>query len=349
MARCSPWAPIRVTEPGRHGRIVPPRDYEPVWWLPDGHTQTLWAALAERPPAPVVTRERFELDDGDFVDLAHVGEPGKPCVVVLHGLEGSLGSPHIRRVLSAIAERGWHGVLMHFRGCSGEFNRLARNYHSGDTGDLRALLAALGERHPGISLAAVGYSMGGNVLLKYLGESAGQTALATAVAVSVPFELGRAAARLNQGFSRVYQRHLIGSLQRKAAAKEKAVPCPIDLSEVRNWNDFRTYDDYYTAPLHGFRDADDYYTRASSRQFLRGIAVPCLVLHASDDPFLPASGIPQAHELGWPVTLELAARGGHVGFIAKAPPGARWAWLEHRMVNFLSEVLDADHRPPPRG
>ena len=341
MATRSGSVPTAVTEASPSGIVTHPRDYRPVWWLPDGHSHTLWAALARRPPPPQVRHERFELPDGDFVDLAHVGQADRPCVLVLHGLEGSLASPHIRTVLQAIDARGWHGVLMHFRGCSGEFNRLARNYHSGDTDDLRCVLSALRERHPGLPFGAVGYSMGGNVLLKYLGESGANSGLAGAVAISVPFELGRAAWRLNQGFSKVYERHLIGSLQRKARAKLRVVPCPLDLTALERWNDFKTWDDRYTAPLHGFRDAEDYYAQASSRQYLKHIATPTLLIHASDDPFLPPASIPVAADLAADVTLELAARGGHVGFVAEPLAGVTEHWLDHRLCSFLATSFGA--------
>lgn len=320
-----------------HGIVTTPSSYAPVWWLPDGHTQTLWAALGRRVPAVPVRHERVELPDGDFVDLAHAGPEGAPAVLVLHGLEGNLHSPYARALLRHVAARGWHGVLMHFRGCSGEPNRLARNYHSGDTADLAHVARLLRERAPG--LAIVGYSLGGNVLLKYLGERGADADCVAACAISVPFDLALAAETLNRGFSRIYQRRLVASLKAKARRKFAHIAAPIDLSGLDQWNDFRTFDDRVTAPLHGFADADDYYARSSCRPFLRHIVRPTLLVHAADDPFLHPRGIPTAPELASPVTLELAARGGHVGFVA-----AQVDWLERRITSFIADV-SAAHAP----
>lgn len=316
-----------------HGRIVEPQDYRPVRWLPDGHSQTLWAARCRRVP-PVAPRwERVELPDGDFVDLAHVGTPGGVTVLVLHGLEGDWRSPYASAMLAAIEARGWHGVVMHFRGCSGEPNRLARSYHSGDTGDL-AFVAALLARHSG-TLCAVGYSLGGNVLLKYLGETGAAAPFAAAAAVSVPFDLAVAADTLDRGFARLYQYLLVRSLHARTRARFARVPAPIDLGDLARWTDFRSFDDRVTAPLHGFVDAADYYRRSSSRGYLQGIMTPTLIVHAQDDPFLDPCGIPGARELASSVRLELVRRGGHVGFIGVRP------WLEPRLLGFLGEAAGA--------
>jgi len=320
-------------KPG-HGRVLTPPDYAPAWWLPDGHTQTLWAALCRRVPRVYPRCERVELPDGDFVDLAHVGREGAPLVLVLHGLEGDYRSPYASALLGAIAARGWHGVLMHFRGCSGEPNRLPRSYHSGDTGDLAFVAAHL--RRRAARMSAVGYSLGGNVLLKYLGEAGAEAPFAAAAAVSVPFDLGIAADTLNQGPSRLYQRKLVRSLQAKARRKFARISSPIDLRELGQWNDFRTFDDRVTAPLHGFANAADYYRRSSCRPFLRRIATPTLIVHARDDPFLHPRGIPTAEELAPALRLELVARGGHVGFVGATP------WLEPHLLDFIAGVVDVE-------
>lgn len=319
--------------PRAHGRLVEPADYRPVRWLPDGHTQTLWAARCRRVPRPNPHFERVELPDGDFVDLAHVGTPGELTVLVLHGLEGDWRSPYASALLAAIEARGWHGVVMHFRGCSGEPNRLARSYHSGDTGDLAFVAARLARRSR--LLCAVGYSLGGNVLLKYLGETGCAGPFAAAAAVSVPFDLGIAADTLNRGFARLYQHLLVRSLQARTRARFAHVPAPIDLGELARWTDFRTFDDRVTAPLHGFSGAEDYYLRSSCKPWLARIETPTLVVHAIDDPFLDARGIPSARELAAPVTLELVRRGGHVGFVTPQP------WLEPRLLAFISSACGA--------
>lgn len=323
-----------------HGRIAAATDFRPSPWLPGPHLPTVVASACRPQPRPRLAFERLELPDGDFLDLAWSGAGDGPVVLVLHGLEGGHQSSYARAILAVLATAGYRGVLMHFRGCSGVPNRLPRSYHSGDTGDLATVVATLTRR--GLTpRAAIGYSLGGNVLLKWLGEQGPVCPLETAVAVSVPFDLGACARRLEQGASRLYQWLLVGSLKRKYLAKfaTRASPLGLPAASVARLRTFWTFDDAVTAPLHGFRDATDYYTRSSSRQFLAGIALPTLILHAADDPFVPAAAIPQARELARDVTLELARRGGHVGFVsARRPPQRPW-WLERRILAHLDERL----------
>lgn len=258
--------------------------------------------------------------------------------MVLHGLEGSFASPYVRRVMHAAVLRGWGACLMHFRGCSGEPNRLARSYHSGDTADLDFLVAVLRGRWPRRPLGVVGYSMGGNVLLKWLGEQGSAAGVQAGAAVSVPFELAAAAQRLDEGFSRVYQAHLLASLRVSLDRKFGRHALPFSRRELAELKTFHEYDDRVTAPLHGFDGADDYYRKASSRQFIPKIRVPTLILHARDDPFLPEWAIPDAGECPSAVVLEVPARGGHVGFITDPLPGLTRPWLEERIVEFLGGV-----------
>ncbi len=301
--------------------------------------QTLWPALLRRAAAPVARRERVTLPDGDFIDADWVGETG-PIVIVLHGLGGSSDSHYVRGLLRAIAARGWRGVVMHFRGCSGEPNRLPRGYHAGDTGDLESFVRVLRLREPHTLLAAVGYSLGGNVLLKWLGEQGAAAPVRAAVAVSVPFDLAAATARLMQGFSRVYERRLLRCLQVALTQKRAMMGLPWDAAAIAAISTLREFDERITAPLHGFNDADDYYTRASCRPYLPRIHAPTLIVHASDDPFMPSSVVPRADELGARITLEHFASGGHVGFVGGAPWSPRY-WLEPRISEYLAEKLDA--------
>ncbi len=313
--------------------------FKPAWWCRGPHGQTLWARLARRPPHVALQRERLELPDGDFIDLDWTEKGSGPIVIVLHGLEGSSDSPYARGLLRAIERRGWRGIVMHFRGCSGEPNRLARSYHSGDTGDLDFLATTLRRREPRTPLATVGFSLGGNVLLKWLGKAGGVTPLHAAVAVSVPFVLNGAAERLQHGFSRLYQWQLLRSLRQTVAAKQRHMELPLirrDLSTLKN---FRDFDEYVTAPLHGFDSADHYYTASSSRQYLEGITVPTLLLHASDDPFMTESSIPRPDELSESVTLELSPHGGHVGFVAGVWPWRPHYWLDERIPAYLARYL----------
>ncbi len=322
--------------PSRHGRIIERGDFCASRWLPGPHLPTIWASVGRRPPRVPLRFERVELADGDFLDLAWTGRREGPVVLVLHGLEGSHESSYARAILHALDAAGYRAVLLHFRGCSGEPNRLDRNYHSGDTGDLALIAAHIATRTGRPPYAAIGYSLGGNVLLKWLGETGAANPLTTAVAVSVPFDLAACATRLNQGFSRLYQHRLVRSMRDKYLAKFATRPSPLAIADVRRLNTFWTFDDQVTAPLHGFRDADDYYRRSSSRQFLSRIAVPTLIVHAHDDPFVPATAIPSAAELAPATTLELTARGGHVAFIGSS--GARAGdWLESRILTHLRD------------
>ena len=283
--------------------------------------------------------ERLELPDGDFVDLCWTVTASDavqtPVIAVFHGLEGSIHSPYAMPLLKQISDAGWQGVFMHFRGCSGEPNRLERSYHSGDTGDIRYLLESLSERYPGTPLFAVGYSLGGNALLKYLGESQKDSPLQAAVAVSVPFTLADGARRLNRGFSKIYQYHLITRLRKKILAKFSQRPAPLEPGRINGLTTFYQFDNDVTAPLHGFKNADDYYARSSSRRFLKDIRVPTLVLHSRDDPFMTTAAIPDESELSSAVTLELSDRGGHVGFIAGVLPWHPGYWLEQRIPEFI--------------
>ena len=322
----------------KHGKIVTSR-FEPAWWLPGANLQTLWPYYFRRSAQVDLTRERLELPDGDFVDLCLTGNAGSPVVAVFHGLEGCVDSHYVKSVLAAIEKRGWLGVLMHFRGCSGEHNRLARTYHSGDTGDIGFLIDSLHQRFPGVPIAAIGYSLGGNALLKYLGEADRNGQVHAAAAVSVPYVLAEGAKRLNTGFSRLYQRRLIGLLKRKIIDKFSARDCPLDISEVPKLNDFFSFDDKITAPLHGFAGVEDYYTRSSSRQYLRSINVPVLLVHARDDPFMTEDVIPAEDELSEYVQLELAQNGGHIGFVSGKAPGYPVYWLEQRIIEFLDGYL----------
>ena len=319
----------------RYGTVVR-ADFAPAWWLPGPHLQTVWPALLRPTRRVSLTRERLELPDGDFIDVDWAGGAG-PVVVILHGLQGSSRSPHVQGLLRAFVRRGWRGAVMHFRGCGGEPNRLPRTYHSGETGDVGYFLRRLREREPSTPVAAVGYSLGGNVLLKWLAERGAGAELAAAVAVSVPFLLARAADRLDRGFSRVYRRHFIVDLHRAVTEKFRSRPGPLDLDAVRGARTFRGFDDRVTAPLHGFRDSAHYYREASSRQYLRAVARPTLILHALDDPFMTRDVVPRRDELPPCVRLELSAAGGHVGFVAGSAPWMARYWLEERIPQFLGE------------
>ncbi len=310
--------------------------FKPAWWLPGAHLQTLFAHIFRRQRPPPLRRERVELDDGDFIDLDWAAPRAGPLVILLHGLEGSVRSHYAAGLMRSLGNCGLQVVLLNFRGCSGEPNRLPRSYHSGETGDLNTLIELLHRRFPSRALLAVGVSLGGNVLLKWLGENPAQKRLRSAVAVSVPFELNKAALRLQAGVSRLYQSHLLRRLRAGVRAKAARLALPIELDRLDALTSFRAFDDQITAPLHGFDGVDDYYRRASSRGYLIGIRTPTLILHARDDPFMSADAIPTPAELGPGVRLELSRRGGHVGFVAGRWPWRPRYWLDERICEAFS-------------
>jgi len=305
-------------------------NFTPARWLTNPHLQTLWASTC-RPTIPLETRrERIELPDGDFVDLDWGTRQQGPIAIVFHGLEGSSRSGYVRGIMSALQEKGWQAVVMNFRGCSGEPNRLSRSYHSGDTGDIEYIVRLLKAKYPSTPVAAIGYSLGGNALLKWLGETGTKNRLDAAVAISVPFDLDCAATTLRDSAWGIYQNHLLKRLKRTVNAKRHLLDGAIDLGKAFSAKDFHAFDDAVTAPLHGFNDVHDYYAKSSSRQYIPGIATPTLILHAADDPFMSQKSIPSNHELPVPVQLEVSEHGGHVGFID--PHGY---WLEQRIPGFL--------------
>ena len=329
-------------DPARGSGRVLASPFRTAWWLPGPHLPTIWAAVARSAPAVDLEWERLDTPDGDFVDLAWHGPSDGPIVLVLHGLEGGHGSYYTLGMLRAFAARGWRGVLMHFRSCGREPNRLAKSYHSGAIDDPAFVLETLAQRYPGRPIAANGYSLGGNVLLRLLADQGADSLLSAAVAVSVPYELATACARMNRGVSRLYQRRLLNSLKRKYAAKfaDGGGPAPVD--EVARMRDFFEFDDAVTAPLHGFDGARDYYQRCSSRPVLKQIRRPTLLIHSPDDPFMTPAVIPGAPELAPSVTLELTRGGGHVGFVGGALPGRGDYWLEQRVPEFLASYLKMD-------
>lgn len=278
--------------------------------------------------------DRVELDDGDFIDLAWSGPADGRIVLFLHGLEGSLKSHYAGGMMRQLIRQGFRVCFLHFRGCSGEPNRLTSSYHSGKTDDPARILEHIQSSEGRQAYAAVGISLGGNVLLKWLGEQGDQCSLKKAVAVSVPFELEHAARRLTRGLSRVYQWHLISRLQDKYRKKFSQVASPLDC-DVSKLDTFHQFDDRVTAPLHGFSGVQDYYSRSSSRQFIPKIRVPTLILHARQDPFMFPDSVPSADELPDNVWLEMPEHGGHVGFIRGWFPGWAEYWGEQRIASWL--------------
>jgi len=328
------------------------RAYSPAWWLPGPHARTIWGRFFRRTP-PLDTRvERWDTDDGDFVDLVRLDAPaGAPHLVMLHGLEGTARSHYARGLFLEAARRGWAADLLLFRGCSGELNRAARFYHSGETSDVEAVARRLFSADPGAPFLFAGVSLGGNVLLKWLGENGDALTrrVIAAAAVSVPFDLARASRHISRGFSRVYERHFLRSLRRKALAKLDRYPDLAPRNRIEAARTLYEFDDAVTAPVHGFVDADDYYSRSSSIGFLSAIKVPTLLLSAIDDPFLPADVLREVQQIvagNSHIEVEFLAKGGHVGFISGQNPLRPFYYAEWRVSQFLERALAA-YGPSP--
>ncbi len=314
------------------------KTFKPAWWLGNPHCQTLWPFIFRtRIKKEDVTRERFELPDGDFIDLDWAGKSNGPIVFIFHGLEGSSQSHYAKGLLRCITQKGWRGLFVHFRGCSGEHNRLPRSYHSGDTGDIGYLINTIHQREPHIRLAAIAISLGSNALLKWLGETGSKNPLSAAIAISVPFDLYQSVKHMEKGFARLYQWHLVKQLRHRLSKKFQLTPPAIPAHPLSSIKTIFHIDDHITAPLHGFKDAKEYYALSSCKQFLKNIQIPTLIIHAKDDPFIPAHIIPSANELSPFIQLELSENGGHVGFVSGAFPGYATYWLEERIPVFLKE------------
>lgn len=321
-----------------HGRVIASR-FQPHPLLVGAHAQTVASALLRKQPHLPLRHERLELPDGDFIDLGWAGEgfAGAPIAVLVHGLGGGFESKYIRGLGARLVKAGWRVCVLQLRGAGVEANRLARAYNHGDTSELRFLWRRLRDREPRVFLASVGWSLGGNVTLKALAEDGHQAAPDLACAVSVPFRLRECAEHLRLGFARVYQKRMLDALKDMVRRKHARLPlqAPADLARALAARDFFEFDDAFTAPVNGYRDAEDYYALAACGQYLALIRRPALILHSLDDPFMPPSIVPEASALSAHVTLELATRGGHVGFIAAGPLGLPYCWSEAHLVQHL--------------
>ncbi|HEX6136382.1 MAG TPA: alpha/beta fold hydrolase [Casimicrobiaceae bacterium] len=325
-------------EPRERGGAAP---YRAPRWLAGGHAQTIWPYRLRRPPVPL-RRERVETADGDFWDfdwLDRKTAPEAPLVALFHGLEGGSASHYSRALLTALARRGWRGVVPHFRGCGGEPNRLPRAYHSGDHAEIASMLAAIRARVAPARLYAVGVSLGGSALLNWLGRSGGDAArtLTAAAAVSAPLDLMAAGIAINRGFNRVYARHFLSTLRPKSLAIAARFPGLLDPARIRRARTMWEFDDVVTAPLHGFEGTRDYWTRASSKPWLAAIRVPTLVINARNDPFVPASSLPTPPDVSRFVTLEQPRHGGHAGF-ARGPFPGNVDWLPARLLHYFATI-----------
>lgn len=328
--------------------IHKPEDFQAPWWLPGGHLQTVWRKL-ESAPQLVRHRRRIELQDGDFIDLDFAASAQgqqtrsdcRPLVFLLHGLAGCSASPYILAMQTLLQQSGYDSVAMNLRGCSGDLNRLAIAYHSGCSDDVEEVMSALlPELAPERKLVVIGYSLGANVLVKWVSETAQHNRVLAAVSVSNPFELALCCGRMNSGLAYWYGRYFLNRLRRDLHAKQMQfrlsgrddqLAIISQLGPLRSLRTLWDFDDAVTAPLHGFDGALDYYDRCSSRQFLPAVAVPALLIHAHNDPIIPPQALPPPAELPPHIRCEVLKAGGHVGFAADGQPH----WLERRILSFI--------------
>jgi len=308
--------------------------FNPPFWLRNAHLQTLLPVISRKKKRLPYLRERLELSDGDFLDLDWLQAAAPGLAILSHGLEGSSQDITICGMARALQRSRWNVLAWNYRGCSGELNRLPRLYHSGETTDLALVVEHAARRFSQIAL--IGFSLGGNLVLKYLGEGRPHSAIACAAAISAPIDLAASARALDQKrINRLYLRRLIASLVRKVRAKAKHFPEQIDATQTKGIHGFEDFDGRFTAPVHGFRDARDYWSRCSSRQFLGAISVPTLLLSAQDDPFLTPDCFPfEEAAASASVFLEAPATGGHLGFCHSLT--FEQSWVEMRIVEFVS-------------
>ena len=350
--------------------------YRAPRWLPGPHAQTIWPAVVTPRERVEYRRERWTAPDGDFVDVdfarlagtsdrrragadagadtgadAGAGADRRPLVVLFHGLEGNSRSHYAVALMAQTLRRGWRGAVAHFRGCGGELNLAPRAYHSGDSGEIDWMLRRFAAEHArGAPLLAIGVSLGGNALAKWLGErGADARFVAAAAVISAPQDLLAGAQSLSRGFNRIYTLNFLKTLKRKSLAKLGQHPGLFDRQRMLGARTFFDFDDAVTAPMHGFRDCYDYWEKSSSRRFLHGIDVPTLIINARNDPFLPSDALASRLEVSPAVTLEYPDEGGHVGFASGRFPG-RFEWIPQRVLGFFAEHLGtAPGREPTDG
>jgi len=310
--------------------------FKAAWWLANPHLQTLWPTFFKKRPQLDLTSEKVELDDGDFLDLKWTKNHSDKVVIVIHGLEGSLESHYVPSLIKQLSDENYKVCFMHLRGCGDQHNRLARSYHSGASDDLEAVVNHIDQQLKMKIHAAIGFSLGGNLLLKWLGEQGDKARVNRAIAISVPFELNDAALRLKKGFSTFYQKHLVTRLQKRYKEKFETLGSPLKIN-VNELQTFHQFDDQVTAPLNGFKDVDDYYQQSSSKQFIKHIKVNTLILHDYTDPFMFRHTAPKEDDLSNSVTLELTENAGHVGFIEGDILGVARYWAEKRISEWLVE------------
>lgn len=314
--------------------------FKPAWWLKNRHLQSCYSSLLPYRAKTPLRWEELILPDGDFLDVAWAGKAKGPLAILLHGLEGSVYSHYIQLLLDELVSRGWQAAVMHYRTCSGRINRLPQSYNGGDVRDLTFFIKTVAKRFPDVPLYAVGFSLGGNILIHYLAKQQ-DSPLTAVAAISTPYEMNKSADYL-AGF---YQKMLLKSMKKKVLDKIQAgISMPCSAKEVANIKNLRQFDAMLTAPLYGYPTVDDYYYEASCRFILHQIKHPLLIIHALDDPFIPVNSVPQSKELASNTIIEISDKGGHVGFITGGFPWNPNYWLKSRIMNYLEECQRKNNR-----
>lgn len=314
--------------------------FRQAWWLPGPHAQTIWPNLLRPTPHVAMVEERAETPDHDFVMLHNAwGDPKRPTVLILHGLEGSAEAVYVRSMVRRLQMAGWNCVAMEFRGCSRNLNHAPRLYHSGETSDLDFIVRYLHKTREISSLYVLGFSLGGNIVAKWLGEVGSDAQVRGAVVLSPPFDLRGSAAKIEDSLFGAYTRYFLKSLVRRAMAKDRQHPGLIDIARVIRSRTIVEFDTHATAPMHGFRDAFDYYDQSSCVRFLPLVRVPTLLLASQDDPYTPHDTIPFdiSNQSPW-IVPQFPARGGHLGFVAGKLPIRPQFWAENQSIRFLNGV-----------
>jgi uncharacterized protein len=320
--------------------------FTPTFLLKNRHIQTLYSSLFRKVPTHSFNIEKFELSDGDFIECywynKRKANSNKAIVLLFHGLTGSYKSPYILGTMQELDKNGYDSVVVHFRSSSGVMNIKPNSYHSGKTDDAMEFIKSLQKKYIDSKIFAIGYSLGGNILLKLLGETADASPITAAISISAPLQLDVCSDQMNRGFSRLYQHLLLKDLNRSLEEKYEMHDMKslinLDKKDVKKLSTFWEYDDAYTAPIHGFTSAQDYYTKSSSKQFLKLIKTNTLVIHAIDDPFTTPKILPNKDELSRYVKLEVFPNGGHVGFIEGSLLKPKY-WLEERIINYFHEFV----------
>lgn len=307
--------------------------FKPPWWLSNRHFQSCFSTLFPHEAKALVRWEEINLPDGDFIDVVWAGPEHRPLVLLLHGLEGSYHSHYIQLMIDALVDANWKVAVMNYRACSGRINRLPQSYNGAETKDIRYLINLIHARHGDQAIYAAGFSLGGNLLLRYLAEDP-HSSIRAAVIVSTPYVMSKSADYM----AAIYQSQLLHTMKEKVEVKIKSgIDMPVTIPQLKKLSTLREFDTHVTAPLSNFQTVEHYYQAASCRLILGAVKHPTLIIHAVDDPFVPEETLPDASEFSPSTTVEMCDKGGHVGFISGGTPWSPEYWFKDRILQYFRE------------